>query len=259
MRCQRDLGDLLDTASLLADDPRLQDLVLVCGDGRVAGSRLLFALALPILDPVRAALQEGGLVLLPDMAAASVQKQLRAFMSGRWGRLLPDSAQTTCHMSDTDGAPGTVTEDLKSSQLAEDLRLSESEDDLNKDVRNIEQVEPRVKGNVKRIVDRMMMGRRCKVMVKKLSPQTVSSNISFGQRLQLLTIVPEPGTRGRMKRVEAKRKWQIGKVLRSWVGAMGRSEEAASLQFSCGGAILRGYERVGELLSSLITVGDTIK
>jgi hypothetical protein len=70
------------------------------------------------------------------------------------------------------------------------------------------------------------------------------------QTVQLI-IEPEMGNR---KRVAAKARWRVSKVVTAWVRECGLEEEAAGLRFLCGGAVLRGTERVGELPATTVTV-----
>lgn len=71
------------------------------------------------------------------------------------------------------------------------------------------------------------------------------------QQTVQLSIEPETGGR---KRVSAKARWRVSKVVTAWVRECGLEREAAGLRFLCGGAVLRGTERVGELPDTTVTV-----
>jgi hypothetical protein len=54
--------------------------------------------------------------------------------------------------------------------------------------------------------------------------------------------------------VWAKDRWKVGKVTDAWLEKRGLAGEVAGLLFRCGGEVLQGEERVGDLPHPSITV-----
>ena len=69
--------DLWTTLSRLGEDAQYQDCTLVCGDGRLAGARLLLALAVPHVGGLLGRQDEGGTtLLLPDFSVSEISEKL---------------------------------------------------------------------------------------------------------------------------------------------------------------------------------------
>lgn len=78
------LSSIMAEVAVLAQSPIYQDVVMVCQDSRISGSRLLLALAYPLLTEILKGRDEDELVLLlPDFLTQEVTDMVTDFLEER--------------------------------------------------------------------------------------------------------------------------------------------------------------------------------